>query len=250
VPSVDELSALYANFLIAPRHGPGVCRVCLNLTDGWRCCYACAHGGRWLDAVAPVSYSVAGEQLHHALAGYKRAAAPVARELALGLASILWRWLASHECCVARAAGIDTFPLVTTVPSCDPRHARRQPLHALVAELVAPIGDRLQQLLERSPAEVEPHRFSRERYLARQALDGQAVLLVDDTWTTGANAQSAAAALKAAGSGPVAAVVIGRHINRGWGENDRRLRELQRPFDWGHCVLCADRRSSQAAGAG
>jgi orotate phosphoribosyltransferase len=66
------------------------------------------------------------------------------------------------------------------------------------------------------------------------------VLLIDDTWTTGANAQSAAAALKSAGAGPVAAVVIGRHLNREWHENDRRLRGITRPFDWSHCALCAD----------
>jgi orotate phosphoribosyltransferase len=65
------------------------------------------------------------------------------------------------------------------------------------------------------------------------------VLLIDDTWTTGANAQSAAATLKAAGSGPVAAVVIGRHLNREWHENDRRLRGIGTPFDWSRCALCA-----------
>ena len=64
------------------------------------------------------------------------------------------------------------------------------------------------------------------------------MLLIDDTWTTGANAQSAAAALKAAGAGPVAAVVIGRHLNRKWHQNDRRLRGITRPFDWGRCALC------------
>ena len=53
-----------------------------------------------------------------------------------------------------------------------------------------------------------------------------------------ANAQSAAAALKLGGAGPVAAVVIGRHLNRGWGVNDRRLNRLPTPFDWGRCVLC------------
>ena len=42
-----------------------------------------------------------------------------------------------------------------------------------------------------------------------------------------------------AGAGPVAAVVIGRHINREWHENDRRLRAIGRPFDWGRCALCA-----------
>ena len=67
---------------------------------------------------------------------------------------------------------------------------------------------------------------------------GRAVLLIDDTWTTGANAQSAAAALKAAGARRVAALVIGRYVNREWGHNDRRLRRLPQPFDWGRCALC------------
>ncbi len=62
------------------------------------------------------------------------------------------------------------------------------------------------------------------------------MLLIDDTWTTGTNAQSAAAAL-AAGAGPIAAVVIGRHLNREWRQNDRRLRGLARPFDWSRCAV-------------
>jgi orotate phosphoribosyltransferase len=44
--------------------------------------------------------------------------------------------------------------------------------------------------------------------------DDPAVLLIDDTWTTGGNAQSAALALRAAGAAKVAAVVIGRHFDR------------------------------------
>jgi hypothetical protein len=79
--------------------------------------------------------------------------------------------------------------------------------------------------------------FDPERFEARSRLDGQAVLLVDDTWTTGASAQSAAAALRRAGAGPVAAVVVGRHVNRSWGENDGRLRALESPFRWDRCAL-------------
>ena len=64
------------------------------------------------------------------------------------------------------------------------------------------------------------------------------MLLIDDTWTTGANAQAAAAALKAAGAARVAGAVIGRHLNRGWHHNDRRIRSLPHPFDWSRCALC------------
>jgi adenine/guanine phosphoribosyltransferase-like PRPP-binding protein len=69
--------------------------------------------------------------------------------------------------------------------------------------------------------------------------------VIDDTWTTGASAQSAAAALTAAGCGTVAAVVIGRHINRDWGPNDQELAALP-PFAWDRCALCG--RSGQWAG--
>ena len=69
------------------------------------------------------------------------------------------------------------------------------------------------------------------------------MLLIDDTWTTGASAQSAAAALKAAGAGATASIVIGRHLNREWHENDRRIRGIARPFDWSRCALCAERKS-------
>lgn len=240
MPTVVELSAPYGNFMRGPRPGPDVCSVCFNLTDGYRRCYACAHGGRWLDVVAPISYSVAGEQLHHALAGYKRLPAPAARYFALGLAAVLWRYLELHERCVAAAAGVESFAAVTTVPSSELDRDDAHPLHQLVVGLVGPARDRCERMLRRSPAPVSPHRFSRDRYEVCRAPEGRSVLLIDDTWTTGANAQSAAAALKAAGAGPVAAVVIGRHVNRGWRQNDRHLRELPEPFDWAHCVLCGD----------
>ena len=78
------------------------------------------HGGHWLDAVVQISYSVAGEQLHHALLSYKRAWQPAATELGLQLAAVLWRFLVQHEPCIARALGVAAIPLVTTVPSNDP----------------------------------------------------------------------------------------------------------------------------------
>jgi predicted amidophosphoribosyltransferase len=240
VPSVKDLSALYENVMRGPRRGPDVCASCFNFTAGYERCYACAHGHPALDAVAPISYSVAREQLHHALASYKRLDGDIARRLGAILAAILWRFLAEHESCVAKAAGTDRFELVTTVPSGDRTRDERHPLRWIVSELVGPTRERHRRVLRRTEAEASPRTYSQGKFESTQRLDNTAVLLIDDTWTTGASAQSAAAALKAAGAGPVAAVVIGRHLNREWHQNDQRLRGIAHPFDWAACGLCAE----------
>jgi predicted amidophosphoribosyltransferase len=238
MPSVRDLSALYENFMLTPRLAPGVCRQCFNLTDGYDLCYACTRVESSLDVVAPISYSIAHEQLHHALASYKRVTGEVAQRLALQLAAVLWRYLEIHETCLARAAGTDTFPLVTTVPSGDRDRDERHPLRSIVAELVRPTRDRYERLLRRSSADVAPRTYDPGKFAPQRPLQAESILLIDDTWTTGANAQSAAAALRAAGAGPIAALVIGRHVNRKWHDNDRRLCALPRPFDWRQCARC------------
>jgi predicted amidophosphoribosyltransferase len=237
MPTIGELSAAYENFMFGPRPGPDTCELCFNFTRGFERCYACAHGRHELHVVAPISYSVAGEQLHHVLAQYKRVDGEIARRLRTELAAVLWRYLDQHEHCAAQRARTDWFPLVTTVPSSDRGRDELHPLREII-QIVGPMRERHERLLRRSDRDVPPHTYDVDKYAAVRRLDGEAVLLIDDTWTTGANAQSAAAALKSAGAGAIAAVVMGRHLNRDWHDNDRRLCGIRRPFDWTHCALC------------
>jgi hypothetical protein len=60
----------------------------------------------------------------------------------------------------------------------------------------------------RQGRDLDIQRFNAERTVARAD-----VLLIDDTWVSGASAQSAAAALKLAGARRVAIVVLGRHLD-------------------------------------
>jgi predicted amidophosphoribosyltransferase len=239
MPSVAELTALYANFMLAPRPGRDTCERCFNFTRGFEQCYACDHNEPCLAAMVPISYSVAGEQLHHALRAYKSIGGRAGRRLILELSAVLWRYLDGHEQCLRQEAGADRFALVTTVPSGDHQRDECHPLRPIVSDIVAPTRRRHERLLRRSSATAQPRAFDPEKFSATRSLNGEPVLLIDDTWTTGANAQSAAAALRRAGSGPVAAVVIGRHLNRDWHQNDRRIKELAQPFDWTRCALCA-----------
>jgi predicted amidophosphoribosyltransferase len=236
MPTVAELTELYGNFMLGPRPGPNVCRTCFTFTEGHEHCYACGHQESSLSAVAPISYSIAGGQLHHDLAGYKRLRGELARRLQVKVAAVLWRFLDDHEACVARGAAASAFDLVTTVPSSSRERDERHPLRRIVGELARPTRDRYERLLTRSSVAVPERTFDVRKFEVARALSGESVLLIDDTWTTGSCAQSAAAALRHAGAGTVAAVVIGRHVKRDWRENERRLSALARPFDWSSCA--------------
>ncbi len=218
-----------------------VCEVCLTFANpGFDTCYRCGHTERFADAVLPISYSQHGHQLHDALRSYKRSGvAEVRRKHRHELAAVLWRFLRDHEGCLAKRAGVDSFDLVTTVPSSNAAH----PLRRVAGGIVIGTKERYQETLRRSSKEVEDRVVDPEKFEAVGEVEGP-VLLIDDTWASGSSAQSAAAALKEAGSGPVGVVVIGRHMNDDHGSAKRkRLEALRAPFDWSSCALCREQQA-------
>jgi hypothetical protein len=237
--TVAELSGPYANFMLnpLPPGAPDVCSVCLTFTEGYGTCFQCGRNARFADAVMPISYSVHFGQLHTALAQYKRTGGRVGRRFQMELAAVLWRFLREHEACLGRIAGAHAFDLVTTVPSSDPDRDATHPLRRIVGADVGATRDRYVPLLARSGTPVPARTVDPGKYSPTRDLHGDAILLVDDTWTSGANAQSAAGALKTAGAGPVGILVIGRHIQEAYRNNAARLRALPRPFDWSVCAF-------------
>jgi adenine/guanine phosphoribosyltransferase-like PRPP-binding protein len=91
-------------------------------------------------------------------------------------------------------------------------------------------------------ASVEGRAVLVSRYGAAQTMTGHpAVLLVDDTWTTGGRAQSAAIALHDAGAARVAVVVLGRHFDRDFGSGETYYKQAKaRQFTWDTCCLEMD----------
>ncbi|GAA2486929.1 hypothetical protein GCM10010434_032770 [Winogradskya humida] len=108
---------------------------------------------------------------------------------------------------------------------------------------------------DRYPADdrqFHPDRFAVDSH----SLDGvPRVLVIDDTWTTGARVQSLAFALKAAGAVKVGAVVLGRHVNPADGvryEHYRLFNERLRKapeFDESRCSM-GDAGGEGLAGGG
>jgi len=242
---VDEASEAYERAMrnIAPA-GQGMCRTCWTFIDpAFSTCYPCGHQPECLDVVVPITYSEHQGQLHTALRNYKDGASPsIRRQAAIRLAAILWRFLRMHEECVAAAAGVEEFDLVTIVPSSDLKRDKRSPFRELTG-WIEPVKSRMLQTLEPT-GEVEGREFDANRFRTVGDVSGQSVLLLDDTWTTGGHAQSASRALLEAGATNVALVVIGRHIRRdfepvnGTGKKCGHLLDgLPEDFDWTACAV-------------
>jgi predicted amidophosphoribosyltransferase len=244
--NVEEAAGAYIRSMrnVLPP-GEGVCATCGTFISGdFTRCYPCGHQAANLDAVVPITYSEHGGQMHKALWGYKNGHQIEQDYAGPRVAAILWLFLVRHEACVARAAGAagQEFDVITTVPSSTKARDKRNRLRTIVG-WVRPLKPRLKVLLEPTDQVPEGRTYDQSRYVATERLDGQDVLLIDDTWTAGGHAQSAAHALKAAGARTVALVVVGRHIQRGWQVGDATHGELfdalPKQFDWEVCRVHA-----------
>jgi hypothetical protein len=196
--------------------GPGCCAVCRGpASPGYLHCFQCAlhrqyAPGLLADIVVPVSYAVAGTAYARALWVYK-SDAPDQEAARRALRAMLLVFLHDHGGCVWAHAGIPAPTHLAVVPSGRGR-AGAHPLRTLVEPyLMLPRAD----LGVRPGEPVQARDLDPGRFRAPGRLAGAAVLLLDDTWTSGSSAQSAAVALKLAGASRVAIVTLGRHVNPG-----------------------------------
>ena len=185
-----------------------------------RVCFACRRVGHLLGAplapVFPVRLCPLPGPLYTVLRGYKESPVAEARRHFGALArALLEAFLDVHgPCLAATAAG--PFDLALPVPSS--ARPGRTPLDAvsgLADAVAARLGSRwVPDALVRAGAPVAHMRPHRHAYAvpaaAQRLVVGQRVVLVDDTYVSGARAQSAAAALRRAGAEAVVSVVLGR----------------------------------------
>ncbi len=112
----------------------------------------------------------------------------------------------------------------------------------MVAGSVADTGEKHADLLAVARTDLDQREHAADRYKATRRLRGRNVLVIDDTWTTGAHAQSASAALKVAGAAAVAVLAIGRWFNPDYVTGDLRgaswlVAHREPGWDWGRCCL-------------
>jgi hypothetical protein len=190
---------------------PGVCGSCRGpVRAGQAHCYRCDRYRECLpgllpDVVVPVAYAPKGG--HHATNLWRyKSDDPGAEAARAALRALLLVFLRDHGCCVWRRAGTGGPSHAAVVPSCRGR-AGPHPLQALAAPYLTIPWVRLSAAGGPASLDPDPRRFRLER------IAGASVLLLDDTWTSGATATSAAAALRLAGARRVAVVVLGRHLD-------------------------------------
>jgi hypothetical protein len=203
-----------------------VCRVCCGPTTASHAlCFACrvvaTRLGLPLAPALPVRLCPLPGPLYRVLMGYKESAVDEARRhFARLVHALLAAFLAEHGPCIAAVAGgpIDRVLAVpsTLRPSGPPLAA----LEGLADTVRVAFGGArwAPDLLRRAAAPVGHMRPDAGAFavgsgpVAPSALRGSRALLLDDTYVSGARAQSAAAALRRAGAGGVVIVPVGRVV--------------------------------------
>lgn len=220
------------------------CGTCQGLVEpGWERCWGCrtvqARLGAELTAVVPLARFLARTRLHRLLVGYKAAPTARAREVhADKLSAMLSGFIRGHLRCVVDVAR-STSPggeiakrpvrprtpidvLIVPVPSSSTPRPSWNGVHPLTGIARAALARRgtipaatrvsLAPVLVRGPARLDHLLAHRDGFVSEVDLLGATAVVLDDVYTTGARAQSAAFALRAAGADVAGIVVLGRLI--------------------------------------
>ena len=217
----EYLQPLNQGLIPVPAIQLGVCRVCRGACNGVRfdTCFSCrSHPSSF--SVIPISLSVHFELLHFHLRRFKDGPERNRPKLTLRLAALLEIFLANHlETCLG-----GPVDFVATVPS-----GNRDAAWSIV------------ERLQRFDGFSNPLSFGPlEGTLSARHVRGRRVLLIDDTFTTGATLLRAQQAVIDAGGQVVGPLVLGRHMRRGWRPCDELLKRLSE-FHWDptKCCICS-----------
>ncbi|MGB3443566.1 MAG: phosphoribosyltransferase [Actinophytocola sp.] len=148
-----------------------------------------------------------------------------------------------HGRCIAATSG--WWHAVTFVPSAA-RPGGEHPV-ADLARAVHDVYDSAAKVaLQVGPGHTEPPaRAPRaDRFVVpvsfRPLVAGRHVLVIDDTWVSGAKAQSAALALKDAGAARVTILCVTRWLRYDWPDHRRLIETLEGPYDALRCPVTGD----------
>ena len=220
-----------------PRAGPGVCSICHGpARDGGSDCWCCRTVGLRLGSetsprpvVVPVSLCRPGDPLHRALRGYKDAPVVAARHhFSARIVSLLADFVEHHTPCIEWATdtrwdGLAVVPSSARSSLSSALAGRRReshPLEPVVRSAFPGIDSPVE--LKRGGGTSRHLRPDPDAFDVVGDATDRRVLVIDDTWVTGARMRSAADALRRAGAHAVALVVLGRLVDPGAASGNAR----------------------------
>jgi hypothetical protein len=186
----------------------------------------------------PISLSEPFGQLHHVLKHYKNEQQPgYLREGFINqVGALTARFLHAHRSCIEGLAGVP-WDTITIVPSSSGRSGE----HPLETALKRSrwLREQFAPLLKAGPVSVTHNQASDRGFAAQAECRDRSVLLVDDTYTSGARSQSAAAALALAGARLIAIVPVARIVQPDSGEARAELwrKARAKQFDFKYCCV-------------
>lgn len=202
---------------VAPEGLPSVCYLCLGAVDStYMQCYNCRklfHESRCPSSmerrVVPMTVALNPSAWFWALQTYKAA---MYREHASTLGALAYRWLSEHEHRLTSLLGGEA-DYVTVVPSKKGTTTyETQPLRRALS-IVAPLAQRMRQALRCvAPMAERLREYRPEIFAPTLYVNGHRIILVEDTWITGATALSAAGSLLEAGAASVVITPIARDM--------------------------------------
>lgn len=219
-----------------PEH-PATCLLCTGIPGpGYPTCFNCSSflATPYLpNRIGFLTYAVEGRQAGHVMRTYKTPAAQrhgIAKNVVLLLlANAVFRhW----PCLVDPTHGPPTS--WTVVPSL--RHPVAHPLAQIAGSLIHETQMRHHVLAAaRLAPDGRPRTFDPTWFTSPTRPTGH-VLLIEDTWTTGCNVQSAAAALQRDGASHVTTLVLARWLRLSWSvTRDFVQRELTQDYSPDRC---------------
>jgi hypothetical protein len=227
------LTSLASGYLRNPIRERGVtCVDCMTPVGGYAACYKCSghqHADSRTDAIAIVTYAIAGRESGRVLRGYK-AFPPVAEHrLVVGL--MLALALTEHTTCLGQVTGhpVTHWTIVPSLPAKNGPH----PLRDLVAEYTS--GAEI-SLIAAADAK-NPRSVSADHFACPARLpETSHVLVIDDTWASGGHVRSAVLALRHAGAAKVSVLVAARWIKENIRGNEQFLSRIAgQDFDTRTC---------------
>ncbi len=239
---VDGLLATWGKHIgHVPSPSPSVCpRCCGPLGQNYALCPGCArifaHAPTALRSrVVPLSSTLEEGPWYAQLVQYKQ----TARDAWPLLGGLVARFTEVHRSKIERLLGGEATRL-TVVPSKRGKRVRDQPLYRLLQEdpeLKAGVLPAPSALLEHTGDVVPRQSYtpSAFRLAPRVKVDDDRIVLVEDSWTSGATAISAAGALLEAGAAQIIVLPIARLIRPSfWGDDHPYLKAMKQPYDVSH----------------